>query len=91
MHMKLINSLKLIAISTISLVSAIPIMADISVSIASMPLRRAMKEIEKVSDLHFIYKSGLPELNINVSLSVKMLLKGIPLTNYSRERVFPTI
>lgn len=71
MHMKLINSLKLIAISTISLVSAIPIMADISVSIASMPLRRAMKEIEKVSDLHFIYKSGLPELNINVSLSVK--------------------
>ncbi len=46
-------------------------MANITVSFTSIPLKRAMKEIEKVSDLHFLYKSNLPGLNNPVSLNVR--------------------
>jgi TonB-linked SusC/RagA family outer membrane protein len=45
--------------------------ANITVSFSALPLKRAMKEIEKVSDLHFLYKSNLPGLDKAVSLSVK--------------------
>lgn len=47
------------------------IWADITVSFSAIPLKRAMKEIEKVSTLHFLYKSDLPGLNKQVTLSVK--------------------
>lgn len=45
--------------------------ASVTVSFSSIPLKKAMKEIEKVSDLHFLYKSNLPGLNKTVTLSVK--------------------
>lgn len=44
--------------------------ANITVSFSNMSLRNAMKEIEKVSDLHFFYNTGLKDLNKKVSLSV---------------------
>lgn len=43
--------------------------ASITVSLSSVPLRKAMKEIEKVSDLRFFYKSSLEGLDSLVSLT----------------------
>lgn len=44
--------------------------ASITVSFSSIPLRKAMVEIERVSDLKFFYKSNLEGLDVLVSLSV---------------------
>lgn len=51
--------------------TASSLMADVTVSFSQIPLKRAMKEIEKVSNLHFLYKSNLPGLSTPVSLNVK--------------------
>ncbi len=47
------------------------LLAQTTVSFSNIPLRHAMKEIEKVSDLHFLYKSNLPELDKKVSVNVR--------------------
>lgn len=54
-----------------AMMAASTMMADVTVSFNSIPLKRALKEIEKVSNLHFLYKSNLPGLNSPVSLNVK--------------------
>ena len=46
-------------------------LGNVTVSFSSLPLSKAMKEIEKVSKLHFLYKSDLPGLDNSRSLSVK--------------------
>lgn len=46
-------------------------LAAITISLKGVTLKMAMREIEKVSDLHFIYKSDLPGLETRVSLQVK--------------------
>lgn len=67
--------------------------ANVTVSFSSIPLRDALREIEKVSDLRFFYKTNLPGIDTKVSLTVKdatpdavleTLLKPVSL-NYSLE------
>ena len=59
------RTLVLLAVATCSLAMH----ANITVSLSSVPLRKAMSEIEKVSNLHFFYKSSLKGLDSVVSLS----------------------
>ncbi|WP_289740593.1 TonB-dependent receptor [Muribaculum intestinale] len=71
MHLHNNHNLRRAAIAVTAMMSCASLWADITVSISAIPLKRAMKEIEKVSDLHFLYKSDLPGLNRHVTLSVK--------------------
>ena len=59
------------AFLALMLIPALAAWANVSVSFSGLPLRKAMREIEKVSDLHFFYKTTLEGLDTKVSLSVK--------------------
>lgn len=59
------RTLVLLAVAVCSLAAQ----ANITVSLSSVPLRKAMNEIEKVSNLHFFYKSSLTGLDSVVSIS----------------------
>lgn len=48
---------------------ALPAWAGITVTFTGIPLKKAFREIEKVSQLHFLYKSSLPGLDKKVSLA----------------------
>lgn len=66
-----INFRRFAAFGAAFLLSASSMLATVTVSFSGIPLKKAMKEIEKVSGLHFLYKSNLPGLNKTVSLNVK--------------------
>lgn len=65
-----ISRSRLIVGSAALLLSSLCAGANVTVSFSSLPLRKAMKEIEKVSKLHFLYKSDLPGLDKKLSMSV---------------------
>ena len=93
MYKNLRQQLRRAAVLALLLLPALAALANVTVSFSGIPLRKAMREIEKVSELHFFYKSTLEGLDTKVSLSVKnatpeqaldRLFKGVPL-NYSLE------
>lgn len=93
MYKNLRQQLRRAAVLALLLLPALAALANVTVSFSGIPLRKAMREIEKVSDLHFFYKSTLEGLDTSVSLAVKnatpeqaldKLFKGVPL-NYSLE------
>ncbi len=45
--------------------------ANISISLSSVPLKKAISEIEKVSELRFFYNADFAAINTPVSISVK--------------------
>lgn len=65
------QSRRLLALTVAVAVSAVSVWADITVSFSKIPLSRAMREVERVSELRFFYKSTLPGLDRPVSVSVK--------------------
>lgn len=88
MHINKMQQLRRSLAVAFLLLSAMGVWANITVSFSKIPLRQAFREIEKVSDLHFFYKSTLEELDATVSLNVKdattgqaldKLFAGVPL------------
>lgn len=71
MHLTNTQNIRRSALALTAAMVGTSLWADITVSFSAIPLKNAMKEIEKVSDLHFLYKSNLPGLNKPVTLSVK--------------------
>lgn len=65
------QQLRRISALALVLVTATAAWANVTVSFSRIPLREAMREIEKVSDLRFFYKSNLPGIDTKVSLTVK--------------------
>ena len=61
------------AFLALMLIPALAAWANVSVSFSGLPLRKAMREIEKVSDLHFFYKTTLEGLDTKDSLKVNDL------------------
>ena len=71
MHTDIMHKSRRLLASAVLLLTVFAGWADITVSFSQIPLRKAMREIEKVSDLHFFYKATLEGLDTKVSLSVK--------------------
>ena len=71
MHTDIMHKSRRLLASAVLLLTVFAGWADITVSFSQIPLRKAMREIEKVSDLHFFYKTTLEGLDTKVSLSVK--------------------
>ncbi len=71
MKNNLTTKLKLAVVSTVLAIAAMPISANVTVSFSDVSYRKAMKEIQKVSNLHFFYNTSLKGLDNKVSLSVK--------------------
>lgn len=89
MHEKLKLMLRPAIVTALVLISALVTSAGMTASFTSLPLRKAFKEIERVSELHFLYKENLPGLDQKVSLTLNnaseksvldQLFKGTPLT-----------
>lgn len=76
------QQLRRISALALVLVTATAAWANVTVSFSRIPLREALREIEKVSDLRFFYKSNLPGIDTKVSLTVK---------NATPERVLETL
>ena len=77
------------AMIVVALAFAITASANITITFSSLPMRKAFKEIERVSALKFLYNEQLPGLDLKVSIAVKnapeaatldRLFKGTPLT-----------
>lgn len=65
----LLKNLRRILMLTAIGLCSLAMQANITVSFSSIPLRAAMAEIEKASDLKFFYKSSLQGLDAKVSLN----------------------
>lgn len=65
------NQLRHILVLVLLAFGCIAMTANITVEFSSIPLRKAMVEVEKASGLKFFYKSSLEGLDVPVSLKVE--------------------
>lgn len=63
--------LRVVAVSAAMAAISFASMANVTVSFTGVSYRKAMQEIQKVSNLHFFYNTSLKGLDGKVSLSVK--------------------
>ena len=71
MKTNIISKLRFAAVSVAVAAISSASMADVTVSFSRISYRKAMEEIQKVSNLHFFYNTSLKGLDNKVSLSVK--------------------
>ena len=71
MKTNIITKLRFAAVSVAVAAISSASMADVTVSFSRISYRKAMEEIQKVSNLHFFYNTSLKGLDNKVSLSVK--------------------
>ena len=65
------RKIKIFVASALMIGLASPMFGNVSVRFSGLPLRKAMREIEKVSKLHFLYNASLEGLDAKVSLVAK--------------------
>ena len=71
MKIEFIKKLRFAAVSVAVAAISSAAMAEVTVSFSQISYRKAMEEIQKVSNLHFFYNVSLKGLDSKVSLSVK--------------------
>lgn len=71
MKTEFIKKLRFAAVSVAVAAISSAAMAEVTVSFSKISYRKAMEEIQKVSNLHFFYNVSLKGLDSKVSLSVK--------------------
>lgn len=71
MKTNIISKLRFAAVSVAVAAISSASMAEVTVSFSRISYRKAMEEIQKVSNLHFFYNTSLKGLDNKVSLSVK--------------------
>ena len=71
MKTNIITKLRFAAVSVAVAAISSAAMAEVTVSFSKISYRKAMEEIQKVSNLHFFYNVSLKGLDSKVSLSVK--------------------